>query len=214
MVAALLLLCGRVAAQDVDTVDFKRFVRDVVSNEQSAYYYPKLLEKVRDHPAELSTEDCFYLYYGGVFQSGLPMLAITAPGRTEFDRAVQAGNCRKVLQLGAKLLERNPTTLNVLLHMAVCIRDNQIPDAEFAYEQRFRNLLEAILSTGDGRSMQTAIRIADMEDDYVIKGVLGFLGGKESQGFDGDHAYSIWEKGGQKLYFEDIFETKPYPSED
>ena len=66
------------------------------------------------------------------------------------------------------------------------------------------NLLEAIFSTGDGKSLKTAIKIASIEDDYIIKGVLGFFGGNEIHDSEKGHAYSIWEKGKQKLYFEDV----------
>jgi len=56
--------------------------------------------------------------------------------------------------------------------------------------------------------MKSAIKIVNMEDDYILKGVLGFLGGKENLGFENNSAYSIWEKKGQKLYFEDVMNDK------
>jgi hypothetical protein len=130
------------------------------------------------------------------------------PERPDFDKAVMNGNCKKVLRLGITILERNPVDLTVLLHVCNCIREKEYIDTTNFYEQRFKNLLSAIFSTGDGKSKKTAIGIVNMEDDYVLKGVLGFLGGEEKLGFENNHAYSIWEKAGQKLYFEDIMNVK------
>jgi hypothetical protein len=118
------------------------------------------------------------------------------------------GNCSKVIQLGKVMLDRNPVDLTVLLHTSVCV-DKQKKNTDNDYiPQRFRNLLSAIFSTGDGKTKETAIKITSPEDDYVIKGVLGFIGGKETHMFDKSGAYtiaySIWEKGSEKLYFEDV----------
>jgi hypothetical protein len=114
------------------------------------------------------------------------------------------GNCKKTLSLGISILSRNPVDLTTLLHVCNCINEKNYPDTTNFFEPRFKNLLDAIFSTGDGKTMKSAIRIVNMEDDYILKGVLGFLGGKESLGFENNRAYSIWEKKRQKLYFEDV----------
>jgi hypothetical protein len=77
-------------------------------------------------------------------------------------------------------------------------------DTTAYFEQRFKSLMDAIFSTGDGKTMQTAIKIVDVEDDYVVKGVMGFLGGEETHESDSLHSYSVWIKEGHKLYLEDL----------
>jgi Domain of unknown function (DUF4919) len=192
-------------SQTKDSLDFKFYIKSITNDSSSRFFYPKLTEKVKNHPSELNVEDVFYLYYGQIFQKGYKSLSFIAnPERPDFDKAVMNGNCKKALNIGGKILERNPVDLTVLLHVCNCIKQKGVADTTNFYEQRFKNLLTAIFSTGDGKSMKTAIGIVSMEDDYILKGILGFLGGVESLGFENNHAYSVWEKNGKKLYFEDI----------
>jgi hypothetical protein len=205
----LLLFSINLFSQTSDSTDFKVFIQRIINDTSSYLYYPKLQEKIKNHPSEINTEDCFYLYYGQIFQENYQPLSFVAnPERLNFDRAVMNGNCKKVLGLGQTILERNPFDLTVLVHVCHCINEKNILDTSFYYQQRFQQVLDAILSTGDGKSKKTAIKIVNMEDDYIIKGRLGFLGGEEKLGFENHHAYSIWEKNGTKLYLEDVMTEK------
>lgn len=200
------LLSTNIYAQTKDSLELKVYVEKITKDSSSNFYYPKLLEKVKNQPSDLNVDDCFFLYYGQIFQKGHVTLSFIAnPEREKFDRAAMNGNCKKVLELGTIMLERNPVDLTVLLHVCNCIKGK--PD-NYYFEQRFKNLLSAIFSTGNGKTMKTSIRIVNMEDDYVLKGVLAFFGGEEKLGFENNHAYSIWEKGSQKLYFEDVMNVE------
>lgn len=199
-----IFLSTNINSQTKDSVELKVYVEKAIKDSSSIFYYPRLLEKVKNQPSQLGVEDCFYLYYGQIFQKGHQVLSFIAnPERLDFEKAVMKGNYKKTLELGSKILERNPFYLTVLLYVCNCIREKRLPDNNF-FELRLKNTLTAIFSTGDGSSMKNAIRIVSVEDDYVLKRVLGFLGGEEKLGFENNHAYSIWEKGSQKLYFEDV----------
>ncbi|MCL2041203.1 MAG: DUF4919 domain-containing protein [Bacteroidales bacterium] len=200
-------------AQENASIDFHSKIKSAVTDSTSQYFYPNLLEKIKTNPADITEEDCFYLYYGEVFQTHYKRIDgglsfVRNPERADFDRAAMNGNCKKVIELGKVMLDRNSVDLTVLLHTSICIdKQKKYVDNEYI-SQRFRNLLSAIFSTGDGRTKETAIKIVSPEDDYVIKGALGFFGGKERHMFDDSGAYtiaySIWEKDGVKLYFEDV----------
>jgi len=200
-------------AQGNNSIDFHSKIKLAVTDPTSQYFYPNLLEKVKTNPADITEEDCFYLYYGEVFQTSYKRIGgglsfLRNPERTDFDRAAMNGNCKKVIRLGKIMLDRNPVDLTVLLHTTICIEKQKKYIDDDYIAQRFRNLLTAIFSTGDGRTKETAIKVTSPEDDYVLKGVLGFLGGEEKHIFDDTGAYtiafSVWEKNGVKLYFEDV----------
>ncbi|WP_162056181.1 DUF4919 domain-containing protein [Pontibacter pamirensis] len=196
-------------AQKADSIDFKLQVERVSKDSTSSFFYHKLQEKIKNKPGEISVEDSFYLYYGQIFQDNhKPLSFVANPERLDFDRAIMNGNCKKAVELGEKILNRNPVDLTVLLHVSNCITRSGYVDTTHYYEQRLNNLLDAIFSTGDGNTMSSAIKIVNMEDDYVLKGVLGFFGGNEQLSFDNNHAYSVWSKGGHKLYFEDVMNIK------
>ncbi|MDR0810999.1 MAG: DUF4919 domain-containing protein [Paludibacter sp.] len=193
-------------AQEANNDNFLSEIKQMVTDSISPFYYPYLLEKVKKNPEEITQMDCFYLYYGQIFQPNYkPLSFIANPERADFDKAAMRGNSKKVIQLGKIILERNPVELTVLLHTSIAI-DEQKKYVDNDYiPHRYRNLLSAIFSTGDGTTKETAIKIVNMEDDYILKGVLGFLGGTESLDFSKkNHAYSVWTKNGVKLYFEDV----------
>lgn len=203
----LILLSINLYSQTKDSLDFKNYIKSITNDSSSRFFYPKLSKKIKKHPSEINSEEIFYLYYGQIFQKGYIALSFIAnPERLDFDKALMNGNCKKALGLGIIILERNPVDLTVLMHVCNCIEKEGYIDTTNFYEQRFKNLINAILSTGNGKSTKTAIRIVNMEDDYILKGVLGFLGGVEKHCFENKSEYSIWEKDGEKIYFEDIME--------
>ena len=186
--------------------DFKSIIYSVVSDTASNFHYPKLENKARDNKSELTVEDCYYLYYGQLFKSthkGLPFLA--PKERMEFDKIVAKGNKKKIIELGVRLLDSNPVDLTILLHTCKCMQEKNDERCE-AYTIMFTRLLDAIFSEGTGQSPKNAIKVIDIEDEYVLKGVLGFLGGTEGLGADEEgNMYNVWTKGEQKLYFKELF---------
>jgi hypothetical protein len=76
-------------------------------------------------------------------------------------------------------------------------------DKNNKYYKRMRNLIAAIMKTGDGKSAETAIKIADIEDDTAMIGFTGFQGtSKQDEQINGKH-YSVWVNSfGKKFYFE------------
>ena len=188
--------------------DFTHIVYNMVNNPASAYYYPKLEDKVKNNKSEMTTEECYYLYFGRLFKNkhkGLPFLASSE--RMDFDKAIAKGNCNKIIKSGIPLLENNPVDLTVLFHTCKCMKDKKDERWE-EYNTLFTKLLDAIFSEGTGQSPETAIKIIDIEDEYIIKGVLGFVGGTEglymNENLPG-RVFNVWSLGGQKLYFEELF---------
>ena len=196
-------------AQEKDSIDFGSEIKKVVIDPMSQYYYPLLLEKVKNNPMDINEMDCYYLYYGQIYQPDYKALSFFAnPERMAFDRASMNGNCKKSIPLGKIMLEKNPVELTVLLHTSICIdKRKKYVDTDYL-PQRYNNLLSAIFSTGDGKTKETAIKIVNIEDEYILKGTLGFFGGEETLMSDANHYYSVWSKNGMNLYLEHIMNVK------
>ena len=213
LTSVLLLGCFIAFGQTVDSTytvstDFKHIVFNVVSDSNSDYYYPKLEEKTKNSMSELTTTECYYLYYGRLFKNkhkGLPFLASSE--RMDFDKALAKNNCKKIISAGVPLLESNPVDLTVLLHTCKCMKDKKDERWE-DYNSLLSKLLDAIFSEGTGQSPETAIKVVDIEDEYIIKGILDFIGGTEglymNENLPG-RVFNVWSLGGQKLYFEELF---------
>lgn len=192
-------------SQTKDSIDFKSNIEKTIKNTTSKYFFPTLKNKFSNNPSKINKEDCFFMYYGQVFvKNHLSMPLVVNTERLNFDKAIMTGDNKKAIEYGLMVLEENPVDLAVLLHVCNCIKDTEYNDTAYFFEQRLSRLLEAILSTGNGKTMNSAIKIVSMEDKYVLKGVLEFLGGKEKIVSENNHEYSVWNKKGRSLYFENL----------
>ncbi|NHM07505.1 DUF4919 domain-containing protein [Flavobacterium sp. CYK-4] len=186
-------------------VSFLEKIDNVVKDTSSQYFYPKLLNKVKKSGDSITKDDMFYLYYGQLGQAGPKRLFFVDPEMTEFLKFSLRGKCKKAIPIGLKILERNPAELTILWRMKICIEKTQQTDKYFL-NTRFRLLLDAILSTGNGLTKETAVKITNNEDDLVLKGIMGLLGGEESiLDTEDNKSYSVWRKGNDTLYFEDLW---------
>lgn len=180
-------------------------INTIVNDSSSKYFYPKLLNRVKTGGDSITKDDMFYLYYGQLGQSEQKQLSFIAnPEMTEFLRSIQNGKCKKAIPIGLKILNRNPTDLTTLLHMSNCLKETGLAD-EYNIDSRFRLLIDAIFSTGNGLTKETAIKITNVEDDLVLKGIMRFLGGEESIDTENNKSYSVWRKGDDTIYFEDLW---------
>ena len=189
-------------SQTNDSVDFKGSIGLEINNPNSEFYYPKLQDKLRNTPSELTTEDCYFLYYGRVFEKKFLCVKFISVDMIEFQDALMSKRLNKAIKLGLKLLEKDPFDLAVLFHTSVSMKESGYKDNTYFIDNRTKNLFKAILSTGAGNSKQNAIKIVLYDDIFVLKGIVGFLGGKESEKTENNHVYRVWEKDGKKIYFE------------
>ena len=186
--------------------EFLDNIKRIVKDSNSHFYYPILLNKIKVKPDSITKDDLFYLYYGQLVQPGHIRLSYSRnPEQGKFMKLRMENKCKKLIPLGYNILERDPVELTILLHTNICLKATGQSDIYFL-EKRFNLLLKAILSTGDGLTEETAIRIANIEDDRVMKGILKFLGGKESLGTQDGKTFSIWTANdGRQLFFEDLW---------
>jgi len=198
----LLFLSTTLFSQPSDSMDFKGSIGKEINQSSSEFYYPKLQEKLKNKPSELSTEDCYFLYYGRVFEKDFLCVKIISVDMIEFQDALMSKKLNKAIKLGLKLLEKDPFDLTVLFHTSVSMKESGYKDNTYFLDNRTKNLIKAILSTGAGNSKENAIKIVLYDDISVLKGIIGFLGGKESEVTENKHVYRIWEKDGNKIYFE------------
>lgn len=196
-------------SQEQNPISFNDEIKSAVSDSSSKYYYPKLLKKINQQPSELKIAEVYYLYYGQIFQPDYTALGyLFDDNQVAFRKAIMRNNCKKAITAGKNLLSKFPVDITTLLHLNICMKNENIVDSTYFVDLRYRLLLEAILSTGDGKSQDLAIKVINIEDESVIKGAIGFLGGKTYLEGKSNHAYDVWEVDNKKLYFELIMNIK------
>jgi len=200
------LIANAVKPQSTDKVTYMDIIQSLVSDSNSVFFYPKLLQKVKDHPNELTNLDVEYLYYGQVFRIGYTPRPFFDKDRDNLEILMSNDRKKKVIELGTKLLQKYPIDLSTLLYTSKCLKEKKRPDTTYFFNKRYQLLLNSILNTGNGKSYETAFKVIYIWDEYVIKGTLGFLGGKDRLGGSKNHGvYCVWDTPKGEIYFEEIY---------
>ena len=186
---------------------FEDKIKQEIENNTSPYFYQKLLNKIKSEPEKINKEDIKYLYYGQIYKQETGLSFLDNPDEEDFRKAVYQNNCKKILKFGYQNLDKNPVQLTILVPICNCQIERKIIDKN-KLENRLKMILETIFSTGDGKTIETAIKIANIEDDLVLNGILEFKDGKEKLGGSKDKIYSIWDNGKEKIYYEDSWNYK------
>ncbi len=188
-------------------IPFEEKIRLEIEDKSSSYFYPTLLNKIKTEPDKMTKEEIKHLYYGQIYKKGSGLAFMDNPNEDNFRKALAKNNCKKILSYGYSNLNDNPVQLTTLIPVNGCRQRSNEPD-DFFLDLRIKILLEVILDTGNGKTKETAIKIANIEDDYVLKGILGFKGGTESIEMFENKPLSVWDNGEAKIYFEDCWNYK------
>ena len=209
LIAVLILFTNVSFGQKTESSNsFEQNIRLEIENESSQYFYPKLLNKIKIEPDKITKEDIKYLYYGQIYKKGTGLSFLdNSDDEDKFRRAVIQNNCKKILKLGYVNLTKNPVQLTTLIPINSCRLELKEADTYYL-DSRLKMVLEIIFQTGDGKTKESAIKIANIEDDLMLKEILGFKNGKESLESSNNKVYSVWENGNQKIYFEDSWNYK------
>jgi hypothetical protein len=164
--------------------DYKK-IESAVADRNSTSYYPVLLERYAKSDTTLTKEDFRMLYYGSLFQS-----TYSPYGHSDYNDSIRPILAK--VSLSAKdyyaLIKYEKLVLD---KFPFNIRDLNILD--FAYEHKgksdlvnqtafkLENVIETILSTGDGRTEETAWHVISVEHEYDIVNMFGLeFGGQQS----------------------------------
>ena len=154
-------------------------VRLAVQNPESPCFYPRLIARYMQRDTTLTTEEYRYLYLGYSFQddydpyrvSSYEMSLDTLYRRND----LTAAECEKLIRYAGQVLADNPFDLR---RMAVLVYANTMlgNHAEVNFWQtRIHHLVDAILSTGDGRTPETAWYVIEPVHAYDILNTLGVV---------------------------------------
>ena len=195
------------AQKSQDSITFEEKIKLEIENPSSQFFYPNLLTKINTLPESISKEEIKFLYYGQIYKKGTGLSFLDNPNEDNFRKAVMQNNCTKILKLGYLNLEKNPVELTTLIPICDCQLKRKTTDSHYL-NTRLKMVLETIFDTGNGYSKETAIKIANIEDDLVIKEILKFKGGKETFETLNNRIFSVWDNGNEKIYFEDSWNYK------
>lgn len=158
----LLLLAGNAAAQKILTIDFDKIKKEV-KDKNSSFYYPRLLTRLESGDTSLTKNDFKHLYYGNASsESYNPYYSVPAALR-DF---LKAKNFKDAIPVGLQELEHQPTNLRLNYYLLICY--DKIGDVITArkFAARYYGLLDAISTSGDGKTLETAFVVLNVSDEY------------------------------------------------
>jgi Domain of unknown function (DUF4919) len=99
----------------------------------------------------------------------------------------------EVLKRAEKILDTDYVDIDA--HHMAHLAYRELNDAEHArfHQAITRNLIQSILSTGDGKSQKTAMEVISTSEEYVILGVMGLRPGRQSLMSENGHQYDRLE---------------------
>lgn len=213
IILAFLILgffAGHAVSQDIESkpINFKKLKKEI-KKKKSLFYYPNLFQRYLDLDTSLTAEDFRYLYYGYTFQSdyspyGTPKLRDSLKGYLAREDMMQSEYAISG-RIAGDLLKESPFRLRETFIAAVAYEMAGNEDLSNRYYLFYENQVEAIMSTGDGLTEETALAVIYVSDEYEMLEVLGFkFGGQQALIGDGYDELQLEENrhGITHLYFD------------
>ena len=151
-------------------------VEKAVNDAGAVIHYPRLLERYFSFDSTLTHSDFRLLYYGFVFQDYYH--SYVDQKKAMMNKLYQEKKFDSVIKVADEVLERIPISImtNYLKIVALSAIDDSEPLID-AHIERYRNLLDAIISSGDGKTCETAFKTIFIPDEYEIS--YAYLKGKK-----------------------------------
>lgn len=197
-------------AQKYEAPDYAKIEKDIAL-ENGDFYYPTLLQKLKDCDTTMTMEQLRALYYGSVFQKNydpykdldvnfiISVINQEKPSKKDMQRA----NAEL-----KELIEQNPTELSLYMYQFLNCLDlfgKESAKTVAAYNQATM-LISAIESSGDGLSYESAFHIVNPDQSYVLMNIYGFSHNFQGLSSEEDQFYDVFglddnEMSVEKLYF-------------
>lgn len=162
---------------EIDPLIFRK-VKKEIKKKSSPYYYPQLFQRYQELDTSLTAMDFRYLYYGFSFQDdyrpyGTPSLRDSLVTYLQRQDLLQA-ELEVAARIAGELLRESPFRLRETFIAAVAYEMAGNARLSVIYFNYYEKQVEAIMSTGDGMSKNSAFAVIYIPDEYEILEVLGF----------------------------------------
>lgn len=172
-----LVFAGLKAQEDFTAPDMA-VIEQVTKDASSPFYFDRLMEKYLNGDAELSIEESRHLYYGYVFQPGYVPTDTSSYNNRLAEvlsrNSFSASDYADIVLYSDELLKEDPFNLRALnAKMLVYAQQDKSEEYKKVARQR-RVVQDAIISTGDGMSENSAYYVIKVAHEYDILPFLGF----------------------------------------
>ncbi len=175
ILVGLALIASTLSLHSQDNVEAPNYelIRSQITDSTSPNYYPRLMERFMQCDTTLELENYRALYYG------FPLREDFIPYQEESDallnirrRVLQANcppdSCAEIIEVAKKALANNPFDLTALTIIPLCY-EIMADDEHFRqWDIKRQGIIDAIFSSGDGESPETAYHVINVEHEYEL----------------------------------------------
>ena len=175
---------------EIEPLNYKKLKKEI-RKKKSSFYYPALYQRYMDLDTTLTATEFRYLYYGFSFQDdyqpyGVPVLRDSLISYLQRPEPMQQ-EIEVAAKIAGELLRESPFRLRETFIAAVAFEMSGNTRMSTIYFQFFERQVEAIMSSGDGLTKESAFVIIYIPDEYEILEVLGFIFSGSQSLIDGNY---------------------------
>lgn len=147
-------------------VDYEA-IKKRTSDEENEMYYPHLIQRFIDSDSTLTIEDFQSIYYGVFFHKPYDLDKIIESERT-IRLANYSGEYLEAYELADNLLKEYPVSIQAYFEKAYACYNLKRFEEEAYNTKRYKILITTILSSGDGKTFETAYHANLSNDKYEV----------------------------------------------
>lgn len=153
-------------------------IKAAVSDESASTYYPKLMKRYLAGDVSLNADEFRLLYYGHIYQDNYdpysPAMEHNALNVYLQKETLDEKDCDIIINYTNISMIDYPFNLH---HLRMAIYALHLKGDHTEADKRIKMLngvIDAILSSGDGKSMRTAFHVIYTPHEYEIVNILGY----------------------------------------
>lgn len=180
-----------------NTPDYKE-IEKAINDNNSEFYYPELLRRFEAADITLTPEQAYYFYYGTATRPDYNPYKLN--NYKEINEALSGDevteeNWQNAAQVIERELQSDPTNLRFYFYKQIAYSNLYGHESQEYLDAVFqvRTLLSAIMTSGDGRSKETAFHVISVTDEYGIMDILGVSLKMQSMIHDKSQSYDLME---------------------
>lgn len=166
-----------VKAQEIEEPDYQK-IHQAISNSRSSNYYPALMRRYCENDTTLTLEQYRNLYFGYTMQEDFvpykaPKKQVNDARRRFIQSKGESTLAPEMIRIAQAALDDNPFDIPAINIIAVSYL--QIGDTVQynVWDIKQKGIIDAIISTGDGETPESAFHVIDLEHEYEVLQRLG-----------------------------------------
>jgi len=193
----LLVTLSHVYSQELTfkAPDYK-MIESVTKDSTTAYFYPKLMSRLLEYDSTLTLQDYRCLYFGYIYQKEYKPYWQSSQEK-ELLQYYQSSEIKekdyaKIINLATQSINEFPFDLRQMNYLAYIYHlkgDNQM---QKKVSRKFGCIMDAIMSSGDGKTCETAFHVISVGHEYVLLNLFQFE--FKSQSLTGNCDYMALKK--------------------